>query len=229
MFNRLIIPICFMILAGIGLLGNNPTNTARIDSYHEQVRQIIESIPPEVDGWVGQQVPLPQSATSLLRPNAIISRHYVHLDRGLQATLLIVQCRDARDMAGHYPPVCYPGNGWLQREEPTDLVIPAFDQEIRRYVFHRVAGRDERDIYVYDLFALPTGETTLSMTDVRRLSSDYANRQLGAAQIQIVIDGQTDLKEHEWILDQMYAIVASAVEAVREGRTVTDPSEGGER
>lgn len=229
MLNRLIIPLCFLVLLGIGLLRNNPANIERVDSYHEHVRTLIETIPVDVNGWSGQKVPLPQSATNLLRPNALIARRYVHLERDLQATLMIVQCRDARDMAGHFPPRCYPANGWLTQEETTDPLVEVSGQEMRRYAFHRVAGRVERDIFVYNIFALPTGELTVSMGDVRRLSADYEYRLLGAAQIQILIDGATSPDEHAWILDEMYAVVAPAIEAVRDAQNVTDPNEGSKR
>lgn len=229
MFHRLIIPLCFLILLGIGLLRSNPANTQRIDMYHSEVQRVIDSIPAEVNGWVGQEVPLPQSATSLLRPNAIMARQYVHSESGLQGTLLIVQCRDARDMAGHFPPQCYPANGWLVVDESADPLVKVSGHELRRYAFHRVAGRAERDIFVYNLFALPTDELTVSMTDVRRLSADYENRQLGAAQIQIVIDGMTAAEDHDWILEELYSIVMPAIEAVRDGQVAIDPKEGGMR
>jgi len=228
-FKRFIIPLCLLILVGIGLRRSNPENIAQIDSYHDDVGKLIESIPIDFNGWVGLEVPLPQSATSLLRPNALIARQYVNAERGLHATLMIVQCRDARDMAGHFPPRCYPANGWLMQEETGDPLVVVSGHEMRRYEFHRVAGRVERDIFVYDLFALPTGELTVSMDDVRRLSADYQYRSLGAAQIQIVIDGTIDLNDHPWILDQMYAIVAPSIEAVRNGRSAVDPIEGSKR
>ena len=53
------------------------------------------------------------------------------------------------------------------------------------------------------------------MTDVRRLSSDYEYRLYGSAQIQIVIDGDIDPDLHEWILRDMHAIVAPAIEGVQ--------------
>lgn len=229
MFKRFIIPLCLLILVGIGLRRSNPENIEQIDSYHADVGKLIESIPIDFNGWAGLEVPLPQSATSLLRPNALIARQYVNAERGLHATLMIVQCRDARDMAGHFPPRCYPANGWLMQEETGDPLVVVSGHEMRRYEFHRVAGRVERDIFVYDLFALPTGELTVSMDDVRRLSADYQYRSLGAAQIQIVIDGTIDLNDHPWILDQMYAIVAPSIEAVRNGRSAVDPIEGSKR
>ncbi len=226
MFNRLAIPFALVALVTIGLLRANPANTERVDTYHDAIARLILEIPLDVDGWIGQEVPLPQSATNLLRPNAWVARQYVNTDLGAKATLLIVQCRDARDMAGHFPPICYPANGWLTPDDATTPLVQVSGHAMRRYAFHRVAARVERDITVYNIFALPTGEMTASMEDVRRLSADYEYRLLGAAQIQIVIDGTMDPEDHAWILDEMYAIVAPAVEGVLDSEIVTGPGDG---
>lgn len=226
MLKRFIIPVCLVFLVGVGYMRANPENRAQVDQYHQKVAGLIDSIPIDVNGWSGAQVPVPASATSLLRPNALVARQYVHAERGIQATLMIVQCRDARDMAGHYPPQCYPANGWLLLEDSAEDTVRVSGHEMRRYAFHRVAGRVERDIFVYNIFALPTGELTVSMSDVRKQSADYQYRSLGAAQIQVVIDGGVDMSDHDWILDEMYAIIAPAIEGVRDSGFGAGSDEG---
>ena len=71
-------------------------------------------------------------------------------------------------------------------------------------------------ITVYNLFALPTGEMTVSMETVRDTGSDYTHRPFGAAQIQVVLSEAVDEKDHQWILEQMYAVARPTVEAVVE-------------
>ncbi|HCT46454.1 MAG: hypothetical protein CMJ35_13890 [Phycisphaerae bacterium] len=215
MLNKLAIPIALVTLVVIGFVRASPQDAEHVDAYHEQVATLIEAIPIDWEGWVGHEVALPQAATNLLRPNALVARQYVHEERGVSVTLMIVHCRDARDMAGHFPPACYPGNGWLIPEESGTPLVEVDGVQMRRYPFHRVAGKNERDITVYNMFAMPTGSTTVSMTDVRRLSSDYEYRLYGSAQIQIVIDGDIDPDLHEWILRDMHAIVAPAIEGVQ--------------
>ena len=215
MQNRLAIPIALITLVVIGLVRANPQNEEQVNAYHKQVETIINAIPVDWNGWVGQKVDLPQSATNLLRPNALVARQYINADRGVSATLMIVQCKDARDMAGHYPPRCYPGNGWLNDEDTNSPIVEVEGDEMRRYNFHRVAGKSEREISVYSMFALPTGGTTVSMVDVRRLSADYEYRMYGAAQVQVLIDGSVDEQEHEWILHEMHTLVAPAIEGVQ--------------
>lgn len=214
MLTKLAIPCSLAALLLIGFVRANPGDEGAINAYHERVARVINSIPVDINGWVGKQVPVPQSATNLLRPNAIIARNYTNDERGLSATLLVVQCRDTRDMAGHYPPQCYPASGWLEPDEDAVSMVEVEGQEMRRYRFHRVAGQAERSIIVYSLFVLPTGDLTVSMTDVRRLSADYGYRRYGAAQIQVLLDAGVDEGDQAWILDQMYQIAKPAIDAV---------------
>ena len=226
MFNKLAIPFALIALVVIGVLRGGNGDDPRVKQYQALVAQVINDIPIDANGWVGSEVALPQSATNLLRPNALMAREYVNDERGVNATLLIVQCADARDMAGHFPPRCYPANGWLSIDEDGPLRVVVDGHVMNRYKYHRVAGRNEREISVYNMFALPTGGTTTSMDDVYRLSADYQYRSFGAAQVQIVIDGGVDPDQHEWILNEMYAIVAPAVERVRSIPAVDALGEG---
>lgn len=226
MFNKLAIPFALIALVVIGIVRGGNREDPRVQPYQSLVAQVIGGIPIDTNGWVGSEVPLPQSATNLLRPNALMARDYVNEDRGVSATLLIVQCADARDMAGHFPPRCYPANGWLSIDEDGPQRVVVDGQVMNRYQYHRVAGRNEREISVYNMFALPTGGTTTSMEDVYRLSADYQYRSFGAAQVQIVIDGGVDPDQHEWILNEMYAIVAPAIERVRSIPAAEAPGKG---
>lgn len=225
-FNKLAIPFALIALVLIGAVRTSPGESEAARSYHDEVRAIVESIPIDFGDWMGESVALPTSATSLLNPNALVARRYVHRDKMISATLLIAQCRDARDMAGHFPPRCYPANGWLTREDEGEQSVRVEGNELAVYRYHRVAGRNERDITVYNLFALPTGSTSTSMKDVYRISADYQYRYFGAAQIQIVIDGSVAQEEHAWILDEMYAVVDASVERVMAAKNEVAPAEG---
>ena len=219
MLSRLAIPFSLITMIIIGVLRVDPGNEGEVNAYHERVAEVINAMPIDVNGWVGQQVPLPQSAVKLLDPNALVARQYFHAGRGLTATLLIVQCRDTRDMAGHYPPQCYPASGWMESEDNPTQMYPLGDYTLRKYSYHRVAGQVERDITVYSLFALPTGELTTSMREVRRLGGDYDYRKYGAAQLQVVLGGDIAPEDHAWILDEMFRIARPSLEAVLDARS----------
>lgn len=226
MFNKLAIPTALVSLLVIGVFRSTPGESEHAMKYHDEVRELVEAIPIDFGGWVGESVDLPASATSLLNPNALVARRYVHQEKMVTATLMIVQCRDARDMAGHYPPRCYPANGWLTHEDQTQRFVSVDGNQLAVYRYHRVAGRNERDITVYNLFALPTGVTSVSMKDVYRISADYEFRYYGAAQIQVIIDGSVEPQEHEWILDEMYSVVNASVDRVQEPNGITALEDG---
>lgn len=225
MLNKLAIPLSLVALLAIGAFRSNPAKSEDAVSYHLDVLEIVEAIPIDFNRWVGEEIDLPDSATSLLKPNALVARRYVHRDRAVSVTLMIVQCRDARDMAGHFPPVCYPANGWLtDDDEPKAGLIGGHEAAV--YEFHRFAGSDERELTVYNMFVLPTGETSVDMDDVYRLSADYQYRHFGAAQIQILIDGTVDPEDHAWLLGEMHSVVERSIRRVLQGGD-QDREEGG--
>lgn len=225
MIARLPILLSLAILIVIGVVRADPSDDIAIGQYHEKIAQMIHDIPMDYQGWVGRDVPLPQSATNLLKPNAIVAREYMNQDRGVIATLMIVQCKDARDMAGHYPPVCYPANGWIQADDMVGRKIDS-GEELTVYGFHRVVGRVEREMTIYSLFALPTGVLTGSMGDVRKLSANYTYRKYGAAQLQVLINGDISPADHQWILEDMYQLAKPTLDAVIDAQ-VGQADEGG--
>lgn len=205
-----------LMLSGVAVLERRSADTAAINEYHDSVRRAVDYFPVDFGMWVGHEVPIPPSATRLLRPNALVAREYRTDARGgLSATLMLVQCEDIRDMQGHYPPNCYPAHGWNEGGVESGAVFG--DLEMVRYEFHRSTGDRDRGITVYNLFVMPTGEVTTSMARVRRASADYVMRPYGAAQVQIVIGDEVDPSEHEWILGQMHAIAEPVMEVLRAG------------
>lgn len=235
MFSRLAIPFSLVLMIVIGVARINPVNKAKVEAYHQRVAEVINSIPIDSNGWTGEQVPLPQSAIKLLDPNALVARQYTNKEKKVAATLLIVQCKDTRDMAGHYPPRCYPSSGWMDSDSNQTRMYTLGHFDIKKYGFERLVGHVERGISVYSLFVLPTGKMTTSMSEVRRLSANYDFRLYGAAQIQVVIGGEVPEEDHEWILNDMFEIALPSIQAVLEpalesehaaGSNDDEPTEG---
>ncbi len=216
MISRLAIPVSFVLLIAAGLLRGGHADPAIADDYHAAILDIVERMPLEFDGWRGSEVALPPAAINLLRPNAILARDYSNMDRGVHAKLLVVQCRIIRDMAGHFPPVCYPAHGWAL--EPDEQGMVTVNGELMKsYVFTRNVWDKKHTITVYNLFALPTDETSVSMDRVREIGSDYQFLPFGAAQVQVVFDESVPIEEHQWVLEQMLKIAQPMIDAV------TDP------
>jgi len=213
--SRLAIPMTLALLVIAGLLRADQADPAIAEGYHAEILDIVEHVPLDFGGWEGKKVELPPAAISLLKPNALLARQYTNEQRGIRATLLIVQCQRIRDMEGHYPPVCYPAHGWAMEQERLPTVTVG-DVQMQPYRFIRVIGDQTHTITVYNIFALPTGETSVSMAKVRDVGADYPMRPFGAAQIQIVMDESVAPKDHAWVLQELYAVARPTVEAVVE-------------
>jgi hypothetical protein len=157
---------------------------ADVEPYHRAVRMAIDAVPARIDAWVGTDGKVPASAVALLKPNRIVSRCYVNTQSLQQFNLLIVHCRDARDLAGHYPPNCYPSAGWTARgARACEWQIDDWHVTGMRYEFRKdLVGHDT----VVNLLILPDGTLVRDMNAVRRLAADYRTHFYGAAQIQLV-------------------------------------------
>jgi hypothetical protein len=179
------------------------------EPYHARARAVIEEIPMRFGGWAGEDVAIPPAAGRLLRPNAMFSRHYRHAESGLWASLVVVHCRDPRDMAGHYPPNCYPGNGWRQSGAPDEVTCRVEDEEfpLAEYRFSRTEHHRISSRLIYNLFVLPSEGVVTDMGQVRRATGDYRHRPYGAAQIQIIMDSSTPEAERQRILQDMMQVL----------------------
>src|SRR5579884_1718328 len=83
--------------------------------YHQLVQDAGATVPREIGDWKADgDSPLPPAAIALLHPNLVISRHYENSKTGHSVEFLLIQCSDVRDLLGHYPPRCYPANGYTQ-------------------------------------------------------------------------------------------------------------------
>lgn len=160
----------------------------------QRVAQAINDVPYFIAGkWVGEDArdKIPREAQQLLRPNAILSRTYTA--PGEPALhVLVIHCGDARDMIGHYPPVCYPSSGWVTRgpEHGMNRDWRIFHQPfpVREYVFSRarnLAGEDV--IRVFNTFVLPDGQVTPDIEAINRQSERLAVTVRGVAQVQVIM------------------------------------------
>ena len=195
------------LLAGLSLEQRSYVKPQDVEPYHAKAKAAIDEIPFVLaqGRWTGREMPLPTAAQKLLRPNAVVSRTYEDNQKGelgaagtigreRVATLLIVQCRDSRDMLGHYPPRCYRSHGMEQKSaEPRnwvvgDLVIPGVEYGFEQ----KLVGQTYRTT-VYNFFVVPGGRTheplRRDMDAVREAAEDYQQRYYGAAQFQVVFQG----------------------------------------
>ena len=197
--------LCLLLLGGIVAEDRTHLKPADVEPYHAAARAVIEDWPktiPDRDGdrtgqWTtSTDESLPPSAEQLLHPNCVIDRKYTSnllTVNGLpvQASLLIVQCKDSRDMAGHYPPICYPAAGEQPISDPDgqpfQINVNGIGINGREYHFLQKTLPVFRQC-VYDFFIVPGKGFVSDMTGVRKAAADYQRRYYGAAQFQVVMD-----------------------------------------
>ena len=213
------------ILCGFSsVLPNHVGHDAGAAQRKAEVAEAMAAAPFFIGAWVGRDEEVPPEAQKLLRPNAILSRFY-QKPGGAWVRVLVVHCGDARDMIGHYPPVCYPSSGWvaLDGDGPPHATIRLRDGvelPVQSYGFRRMHehGREVR-IRIFNAFVLPDGSTTRNISDINRQSERLAVAVQGVAQLQVITS--TDVSRAE--------AVTAAAEVLDGLRDLLDALRVGER
>jgi hypothetical protein len=189
-------------------LPNRVTIDDRSIDRQAEIRRVMDALPFFVEAsnadtleeWVGRDLSelLAPEAQRLLRPNAIFNRRYERLERRDDSEgpvpwvqVLVVHCADARDMIGHYPPICYPSAGWVAEsaEGPQRVPLPWYQSglPVQTYQFRAVRehGRD-LGVRIFNTFVLPDGTVTPDIDDINRQSERLAVSVQGVAQLQVI-------------------------------------------
>ncbi len=157
----------------------------------DQISEAMSSAPFFIGPWIGEDTPVLREAQELLRPNAILSRSYQR-PGVMRLHLLLVHCSDARDMIGHYPPICYPSSGWVRvpvadHDGDIEIIVDENALPMRTYLFRRVEDHGvEEVIRIFNAFILPDGSVTRDIDDINRQSERLVVSVRGVAQVQIV-------------------------------------------
>lgn len=188
------------------------------EPYHAKVRAAAADFPFRIGDWVGTQEDPPKSAIALLKPNVVLGRRFENTRTGQKATLLLIQCKDARDIGGHYPPRCYPSHGWQQESaEPRDWkvgdeTIPGTEYH---FYFERLGNRSE--LVVYNFVIRPGGKIERTTKGLREAAADRRKKLFGGGQFQLVFDGETTREERDEILGELLPACMPVINAIRSG------------
>jgi hypothetical protein len=198
------------LLLGLEVETLNRPQPGDAEPFHTRVQDAVKAMATP-DGWTFKDLDIPDAAIKLLKPNAQVCRQYSTPTRTFQ--FLLIQCRDARDMGGHYPPICYPASGWVP--------MPGEDgKPLARAMTWTIDGRaiagmeyaftgnnDGQTIIrtVDNLLILPSGSDCYvrKMEQIRAAASDYLRQFYGAAQIQLIFDGAVPENERREIFTQL--------------------------
>jgi len=204
--------LSLVIVVGVGILAPQPpTVDAELVARHDRIRRVLEGVPLRCGEWIGEEQPLAPSAVELLRPNASLSRSYRRIGSDERVMLSLIHCSDARDMAGHYPPICYPSHGWtLDRpleastqagglvdaavaEDFESIEVVTVDGRLmpmRVYRFSRMGeGLTEIKMTILSAFILPDGSWNSDLGAIRDVQTRRRASREGVAQIQVVFAG----------------------------------------
>lgn len=208
------------VILGLVYLDHSTLHTLskNAEAYHARVREAADRIPRAAGDWLGSKTEVPAGAVALLRPNATLSLEFANT-AGQRASFLLVQCRDARDLLGHYPPVCYDAHGFvLVKRQPLTWDLEGEPLHGTMYQFSRTDRNDRTtSITVYDVMILPNGETAPDMEGVDRVARHRAQRYYGAAQIQILTDSSLPEDRRTEVIGLLLRGAKPVINAIRAG------------
>lgn len=202
-----------------GTLGTPPG----VDEYFQRVSTTITGVPLQAGPWLGMDIDVIPAAQELLQPNKILQRRYTNAEdpRHEWFELLIVHCGDVRDMLGHFPPVCYPANGWkLDHRIGVDVPLGETPVPATRYGFSREIDFVREEIRIVNLFVLPAVEGDAFGPDfgiVERAGRYRERARLGAAQVQIIVPSTLNAEDRTRIVEVAMKLVGPVLFDVERG------------
>lgn len=214
--------IAAAMMGGLYATDSMHLEPADVGDYHQRVAAAIGKVPYVIGDWVGHDVPVPSQATQMLKPNAMVSRKYLNTATGQRVTILLIHTRDARDLIGHYPPECYPANGWnLTDRQAVDLPRApdpaAASIEAGRYEFVMEHFTGRRHLDVLNLMVLPTGRYSIGMAGLSGVSGDYRVRHFGGAALQFVFNQPMPEARQKQVFALFFDALEPALNTVRNG------------
>ncbi len=215
--------VTLLLLAGMTTADKLRIDPHESDGYHSRAAVAIAKV-PKVFGtsnqtWfqTGKDILLPDDAAGMLKPNAYLHRLYMNPSTGRRVEILLVQCRDTRDMQGHYPPICYPSSGCsidhgiTQTWQAGSLSITGVEYVVTR--------PNSQILIIRNFFVLPNGKIVRDMDSVVAAAKDYRELVYGVAQIQLLFDASVGEVERNQIFAQMMGSNQDLLGSLRSGTT----------
>lgn len=190
----LVSPVLTAALLGAAAWENSThVAPAAAEAYHQRVRDAASprALPTQIGLWVGDDIDPPTAANRLLKPNVILMRRFQHYPLAGQADLgsvsvLLVACKDVRDMLGHYPPVCYRGVGMVMEGQEArtwkigELTLPGVE-----YRFAKEYRGIRQEMVIYNFMVAQGQRAVPHMDALAATQKNYRQRLFGAAQVQV--------------------------------------------
>jgi exosortase len=164
-----------------------------VEARYRTIRDEVLALPSRLGPWRGEDIEVPLAEQRILKPNAMLSRSLSMLGGDERAHLLLIHCRDVRDMLGHWPASCYVSAGWKpEKDAARTIEVPHAGLELQalRHRFSRVRGEDlvERT-EVWSAFLAPGEPPTGNLQDLAGRAGGRLRSRQGIAQIQVCFPG----------------------------------------
>ena len=216
--STLIIALAAALLVGFGITTAMRPKPEDASAYREMASQAVMSFPKQIGDWHSRPQQVPAAAKKLLNTNDIVSRTYYNPKTGLSAALLLIYTSDARDMLGHYPPVCYPANGYKQVSASNiDWHAGKLQMTGKDYTFSRNQQNQQVRMNVANFILLPSGRIARDMSELDKVASDYTRHFYGAAQLQLITSPDINDQQRQQIFDQLIGNNADIINALLKG------------
>ncbi|MEM1011059.1 MAG: hypothetical protein AAGI46_02425 [Planctomycetota bacterium] len=214
------------IIATAGLLGwggylrwTEDDVSAEVTAYFANCRLAAEEIPHILPGGLfGKDVPVPTRAEDMLRPNVLISRSYESIGQGRAVGMLLVQTTDIANLLNHYPPACYPGQGWdIIGDEPAEWTVDGLDIRGTIYRMRPPGASEEQVVHIHNFMLQADGETSQDMDQLRSFARKGSGRDWGGGQVQVLFYGGMDEAERDAAFGDVIRGMKPALEAILDG------------
>ncbi|MHC4472287.1 MAG: exosortase-associated EpsI family protein [Planctomycetota bacterium] len=211
--------LSMLLLVGVALEWNAfHLPAGDLEPYHERIRDAVGQVPLRIGDWVGTEEDVPASAVDMLRPNVILSRRYQNSKTGTNVKLLLIHCRDTRDIRGHYPPICYEAHGWtLLESQPRDWSVGGERIAGMQYRFVRQDATRANQVSIYNFMVRPDGGIEREMPGLNRASEDRRLRALGGGQVQVLFDEFISREESDMVFQELMAPIMATIELIAAG------------
>ncbi len=212
--------LALILMAGVAIESLARPKPKDAEPYHAFVRGVSEQLPKQFGDWRSSDQEPMRGAVKLLRPNFMIQRRFENAVTGENASMLIVHCKDARDLNGHWPPNCYPSQGFamdqqIEREWVIgDRKIPGLE-----YAFSKTDGLRTLKLRVYGLLLLPQTGLVRDMRDIGGAAADFLRQFYGASQIQVVMDDSLPADRRDRIFLEIMEANMPIINALTAGGT----------
>ena len=188
-----------------------------VENYFQRIRIAANDAPWQIEGWIGQDVPMPVQALNTLQPDVVVSRRYTNVETGSVAGVLLVHCVDAHQMVGHFPSRCYPAQGWhLDDLLPRDWNVGNIELHCNEFHFSKNDLDAAGSIVVINCMLRPGGAVLRDMNALSRSVVGAYGPRMGAGQLQIYFDTSVPREQRDAAVTSLVTGFTPALRAILE-------------